>query len=491
MSSNAVYYLHEDDSGTLWIGTPAGINRLNPDGQTFTHYSDKDGLPNNTIYAILSDKSGNLWVSTNYGLAKFNPQTRTSRNYTVHDGLQDNEFNQASAFQTSSGEMFFGGANGLNSFYPEEIKDSLYKPPIVLTAFKKFDRKINLNKSPEEIDELEFSYKDNVLSFEFAALDFTAPQKNQYAYKLEGFDQDWNYSGTRRTAYYTNLDGGDYVFRVKGTNSDGIWNEQEATVKIKIIPPFWKTWWFLTVVSLAFIVIAILIYRRRIAQLQLARTMQEAFSQQLIESQELERKRIAVELHDGLGQSLIIIKNRALIGLNTRENHDRLISQMEEISESASAAITEVRGIAANLHPYQIDYMGLTVALNNMIKSVADASRIEFTSDIDELNGVLSKGAEINLYRIVQESLNNVIKHSKATKASVSLKKNSTVLDLTIEDNGKGFSLATEKRNSGLGLIGMGERAKMLNAQYEIRSIAEKGTTIHLQMNLHEQKNEN
>lgn len=153
---------------------------------------------------------------------------------------------------------------------------------------------------------------------------------------------------------------------------------------------------------------AFLSYRRRVAKLEKEKTAQQAFSQQLIESEEAERKRIAVELHDGLGQSLVVIKNRALIGLNTPENHERLLSQMGEISEAASAAMSEVRGIARNLHPYQLDYLGLTTALKTMIESVADASNIAITSEIDELNGELPKAAEINLYRIVQEALNNV-----------------------------------------------------------------------------------
>lgn len=489
LSANAVYYLHEAAGGTLWIGTTGGLNRFDRARGAFERFGEKDGLPNNTIYGILDDDAGNLWVSTNKGIARFNPQTRQSRNYNVDDGLQDNEFNASAAFKSADGRMFFGGIKGFNSFYPNQIIDSSYKPPVVITAFKKFDRKIDFGNAADEIGEVEFSYEDPSFSVEFAALDFTAPQRNQYAYKLEGFDRDWTQSGTRRAAYYTNLDGGEYVFRVRGTNGDGVWSDREASVKIRIVPPFWKTGWFRTLAVCLLIAAAFLIYKRRVRQLERARTLQQAFSRQLIESQERERRRIAVELHDGLGQSLVVIKNRALMGLSAHENHDRLVAQIEEISVAASAAISEVRGIARNLHPYQIEYLGLTTALKTMIEAVRDSSDIRFTYEIDELGDELSKTVEINVYRIVQEALNNTVKHSAAREASVVLRKNGGVLDLTIKDDGKGFAVESDERNVGLGLIGIGERARIIGARHEIAS-SESGTTIHLQMNLTERKSE-
>jgi signal transduction histidine kinase len=275
---------------------------------------------------------------------------------------------------------------------------------------------------------------------------------------------------------------GEYNFRVIAANSDGVWNESGAMIRVVVKPPFWRTWWFAAAIICSFAGLGFLIYNRRVAFLKRAHHAQEAFSRRLIESQEQERKRIAAELHDGLGQSLVVIKNRALISLNTPDNHERLLSQVEEISEAASAAIIEARGIAHNLHPYQIEHLGLTTALRTVIKSAAGSSNIEFTAEIDELDGELSKEAEINLYRIVQEAINNIVKHSEATRSGVSLKKNRGIIDLLIEDNGKGFSPDSEKRAFGLGLVGIGERAKMLNAKHEVRSAPEKGTSIHLQM---------
>jgi signal transduction histidine kinase/ligand-binding sensor domain-containing protein len=235
----------------LWVGTAGGgLNRFDRQTESFIHFTDKDGLPDNVIYAILDDKEGNLWMSTNYGLSRFNPRTHTFKNFDAQDGLQDNEFNSSSYFKSESGELFFGGINGFNAFYAEDVRDNPHAPPVVFTDFQIFNKPIS-HKTPDsplrqaisETEEITLSYEDKVFSFEFAALDFTAPAKNQYAYKMENFDADWQQAGTSRSATYTNLDPGEYVFRVKASNNDGVWNEEGASVRIIITPPWWRTWW--------------------------------------------------------------------------------------------------------------------------------------------------------------------------------------------------------------------------------------------------------
>jgi signal transduction histidine kinase len=337
---------------------------------------------------------------------------------------------------------------------------------------------------------VEIHPKQTYVEIHYAGLSFLNPELVKFKYRLEGFDENWIDAGTRRTAYFTHLPPGEYAFRVAAANREGIWNETGTIVKIKVIPSFWQTRWFLTLFIASAVAAGFLIYYFRVSALKRQHAAQEAFSRRLIESQEAERKRIASELHDGLGQSLVVIKNRALIGLNSPENHERMVSQVEEIAEAASAAIGEVRDIARNLHPHQLDHLGLKTALETMIRSVESSSKIEFSSDIDKTDGKISKEAEINLYRVVQESLSNIVKHSEAGEARVSLKINGQVLTLTIDDNGKGFEQGAEKRSGGLGLVGIGERAKILGARYEIRSAPEKGTNIFLQMNLLPQKNE-
>jgi len=243
-----VVSMYEYPVGTLWIGTyGGGLDKFDIASETFTPYTEKDGLSNNSVVGMLGDDEGNLWLSTGKGLSKFNPQTETFRNYDVSDGLQGNEFDGVKAyFKSKTGEMFFGGLNGFNSFYPHQVKDNPHIPPVVITDFKKFNESVKLDKAISETKELKLSYKDRFFGFEFAALDYTNPRKNQYAYKLEGFDKDWIYSGNRRYASYTNLDGGTYTFRVKGSNNDGVWNEEGTSVKIIITPPPWKTWWAYT-----------------------------------------------------------------------------------------------------------------------------------------------------------------------------------------------------------------------------------------------------
>ncbi len=244
LSNDRVWTICEDQSGKLWIGTNGGLNKYDRKTQQFTHYTEKDGLPNNNILGIVSDLEENLWLSTDHGISKFNPETESFVNYDIHDGLQANKFNRGACYKSKSGEMFFGCDNGINFFQTEQVKRNNHVPPIVLTGFKKFNKEVVLSKTISEIQKLELSYKDNFFSFEFAALDYVNPKKNHYAYMMEGFDEDWIYSGTKPYATYTNLNPGEYVFRVKGSNNDGLWNEAGTSIKIMISPPFWKTWWF-------------------------------------------------------------------------------------------------------------------------------------------------------------------------------------------------------------------------------------------------------
>jgi len=251
ISDNFIMSTYEDKKGNFWIGTRHGLDLMNKETNTFTNYSEADGLPNNLICSILEDEQGNLWLSTIKGLACFNPSTKKFKNYTIDDGLQHNEFWHRSALKLKSNELLFGGLNGFNIFHPDSLRENKYIPDIFLTDFQIFNKPVNiggpntpLTKHINEIKEIVLSYKDNVFSFEFTALNYVVSKNNQYAYKLEGFDKDWNYSGSKRTATYTNLDPAEYNFIVKASNNNGLWNEKGITTKIIITPPFWHTWWF-------------------------------------------------------------------------------------------------------------------------------------------------------------------------------------------------------------------------------------------------------
>ncbi len=223
LSEDSVWSIHETADGILWLGTQLGLNRFDPTTEIFKHYTEKNGLPNNVVLGILEDKEGNLWLTTNNGLAKFNPHDESFKNYDSSDGLQSNEFNSNAYYQTKDGTMYVGGVNGFNSFNPENIKPNSIPPQVGVTRFDVFDQPLNVDLTGSE--PIQLSYKQDFISFEFAAFDFQSPQNNQYAYMLEGFNNDWIQAGNHRYATFTNLPGGDYVFRVKASNSDGIWNE--------------------------------------------------------------------------------------------------------------------------------------------------------------------------------------------------------------------------------------------------------------------------
>lgn len=286
LSSNRVVCIYQDRSGILWIVTEDGLNKFNPETETFQHYTEKDGLATSYLANLLPDDEGNLWVSSSKGLSKFNPQTETFRNYTPDEGLPGNHFNVLAYFKSPSGQLFFGGEEGFTFFYPDRIQDNPHIPPVVITQFKKFNETVTLDRAISETHQLQLSYQDRFFGFEFAALDYSNPAKNQYAYKLEGFDQDWIEAGTRRYATYTNLDGGTYTFRVKGSNNDGVWNEQGTAIHITITPPPWKTWWAYTLYLLALIgsVLAYVQWRTKAQKQQLD-----------FQRQELERERLVTE----------------------------------------------------------------------------------------------------------------------------------------------------------------------------------------------------
>lgn len=299
LTTGAVFDLYEDPQGQVWIATfGGGLNRYDPQSGTFKHYTEADGLPHNQVYSILADDQGNLWLSTNNGISKFNPEKASFRNFGIQDGLGAIEFNLGAAFKSPDGEMFFGNIAGLNAFYPQDVQDSLYQPPIVVSAFQVFNQTKQTDLLPGT--EITLSYQENFFSFDFAALDYTAPEKNRYAYMLEGFDKDWVDAGNRRYVSYTNLDGGKYIFRVKGSNSDGLWSEAITSIPITIIPPVWQRSWFIALLASAVLGGTAGVFWLRARNYRLQKEKLEALV--TLRTTEIERRRRAAEsLRDTLG----------------------------------------------------------------------------------------------------------------------------------------------------------------------------------------------
>ncbi len=261
LSASAVYAIHTDASGRLWVGTRAGLNRFVPAGldspkSRFRTITQNDGLANDVIYGIRSDREGRLWLSTNHGVSRYDPETGRTRNYHVSHGLQGEEFNFGAHYQDAEGRIYFGGNNGFNAFDPAELDFKSEPPPVALTGFNKLNRPVPTAVAYEALDELALEHTDDMVSFQFAALDYASPEQNQYAYMLEGFDQDWVEAGKVRRATYTDLDGGSYTFRVKAANSDGVWNEDGVSLRVAVEHPPWLTWWaYLGYVVLGFAIV--------------------------------------------------------------------------------------------------------------------------------------------------------------------------------------------------------------------------------------------
>jgi len=280
LADNTVWEVFLDRAGILWIGTAVGLDRF--DGaEGFTHYNEKDGLPSAGVMSILEDDlpsdggGSNLWISTSKGLTRLSPNSGAVRNFDVSDGLQGDDFVWSSAFKNQRGELFFGGTNGLTAFDPSQIVDNPHVPPMVITGFQLANKPVEigeesiLKSSIMETDELTLSYEDRVISFEFAALNYRAPQKNRYRYMLQGFDETWTEVGSdRRYVTYTNLDSGEYLFRVLGSNNDGVWNEEGVSIDITITPPWWGTTWFrvVAVILLVGLVASTFLLQRRNAR---------------------------------------------------------------------------------------------------------------------------------------------------------------------------------------------------------------------------------
>jgi ligand-binding sensor domain-containing protein/signal transduction histidine kinase len=330
LSGGCIYAIHEDRTGTIWLGASDGLYRFNRENETFTRYTENKGLPSSTIVGILEDNAGRLWLSTKKGLSRFNPQTETFRNYDASDGLQDNDFSEVCYEKGRNGEMFFGSSKGFYAFFPENIKDNPYVPPVVLTDFRLFGKSVSvgngsvLQKAINQTDELTLQYSQDMLSFEFAALGYAAPEKNRYAYKMEGFDKDWNYTdASRRLATYTNLDPGKYIFKVKASNNDGVWNETGTSIKITILPPWWLTWWFKLLVPLLIIGFSIGYYFFRVNALKKQKRILEHEVE--LKTREIQEKNFELQEH---AEELNLL-NATLI-----ENQQRIEKQAEELNKS-------------------------------------------------------------------------------------------------------------------------------------------------------------
>lgn len=324
ISVDVVLSVWEEKNGGIWIGTyGGGLNHLDPVTKKFTAYNERDGLSNNSVYGVMGGEQGTLWLTTNLGVSRLEIATKTFTTYLLSDGLQSNEFNTGAYYRADNGELFFGGINGFNAFFPKNIQENKLIPKMTITDIMLFNNSLEVGENglidsdPAFVKELVIDYRQSNLTIRYAALHYTNSSANQYKYILEGDEDKFNEVGNRREAYYTHLEPGDYIFKVYGSNSDGIWSDEPATIKITVTPPFWQTWWFRGTLILLAIILVVAVQRWRIrsiktqketlARLVELRTRTVTEQKEKIEEQKqrLERQKALVEIEKEKADKLL------------------------------------------------------------------------------------------------------------------------------------------------------------------------------------------
>ncbi len=489
LSVSHVRAIHEDDEGTFWIGTyGGGINHFR-DG-VFSAITRRDGLADDVISAIVEDDAGYFWLSGNRGIYRVARRElvdfvggRLERVHSVlygrGDGLRNPETNggfQPAAWKDPRGHLWFPTVEGVAVVDPARSRRVEAAPSARVEGVT-----IDGESQPLEEVAMRGEGRPNV-EFRYAGLSLSAPEHVTFRYRLEGFDAGWVEAGRRRVAYYPRLPAGAYRFTVRAANRDGVWGKPSST-ELRVVPPFWSSKWARLTGGLGLMLLLAGFVRRRDGAARREREATDQFSRRLIESQEHERLRLAAELHDGLGQDLMIVRNRALLALRSAGMEPEVRQQIDHICDVVSGALESIRELVHDLTPHQLRHLGLSSALHAMAEALAATSGIDLDTRIEEIDGLMPEESEINLYRIVQEALNNVVRHSGARTASLRVWQDGAEIHLAVRDRGRGFRserAAHHHGDGGFGLSGMAERARILGGTLRVRSAPGRGTRVEL-----------
>ncbi len=453
LAGNKVNHVFEDSRKNIWIATVTGLSLYDASREAFKNFTIDNGLASNNIFAIAEDDQGFLWISTSLGLSKFDPVNETFDNFSQEDGLQPGTFSRHSVLKTKKGELVFGGTEGFNIFHPDEIFINRHKPNVYITGLKIFNQPVEigdessiLSKDIASMDQLTLSYQHSVFTLDFIALNFTIPEKNSYAYKLEGFDEKWNFIGNKKSATYTNLDPGKYLFRVKAANNDGVWNEEGAVLKINIESAWWMSWWAISIWVLIFIgtvlfVMAFLISKRQ--KKELSKLVE-------IRTAELTRKNDELKAYDHMVSHDLKspISNISMLGqmlsddenLKLSDSNKEVLSHIVETSNTSLKLINDILAFAASDKP---EDMEVNVDLQLEMDKVLEA----FAMKIKSLNGevklhdlpTIDKGVPIKIYQLFYNLIGNALKFvapDRPPKITVYMQNDQ---QLVVEDNGIGF----------------------------------------------------
>jgi signal transduction histidine kinase/sugar lactone lactonase YvrE len=501
--------LYRDADGTLWFGTDSRGGGFYRDGKVVL-LGEREGLPDPWVMSINQDRHGTLWFATQRGAARWNGQRfepmRTTEEelrtgivtFVVRDSLRNMWFGtQRGVYEwndsvvahldtfdgliadptrcghvDSQGNLWVGTVGGVSRLEMRSFSRKQDAPPIQIEG-------LALDGQSQSRARTSFAYSENTLTAHFASLSFRNERRTEFQWMLVGFDAAWQPPRTERHVRYTHLPWGAYQFIVRARNGRTAWSEP-ASLAFVIHPPLWATWWFLLLSVASVAGSLLLVHQRRVRSLEKERRAEQKFSRRLMESQENERKRIAGELHDSLVQNLLVAKNRSLLGMKKAADPERVTTELSEISNALTDAIDEVREIAHNLRPYQLDRLGLTQALQSLAERMSESSAVKFSTDIENIDELFAAETSTTVYRIVQESVTNILKHSGASDASIVVKRNPPGVDIIVRDNGHGFrnDQSMASHTAGFGLSGIGQRVKMLGGALTVDSAADVGTTI-------------
>ncbi|MFD1143428.1 two-component regulator propeller domain-containing protein [Larkinella insperata] len=477
-----------DSKGRFWVCSNKGLSQLvwDPSGkERFIHYTERSGLPNELVYGALEDERGRIWMSTNLGLSCFDPEKKQFENYDINDGLTINEFNMNAYHRAADGEMFFGGIGSLVSFRPMRMVRNRHLPRTVLTSFKKFEKPVNVDSLLAQKGAIEILPGENFFSLSFAALDYTNSHKNQYAYMLEGFHDGWIDSGTRRYVSFTNLKPGDYVLKIRGSNSDGLWNEANMLrIPITVLPPFWQTWWFLALLVAVISGTVWLVYNYRVRKkvehlLELERVT-------LAENERV-RKMAAQDLHDEFGNTITRISMLTEIIKSKLNGHGAEIGPLlTKISDNSNRLYQGTKDFIWAINPEHDNFLEIAIRLKDFGDDVFDRTRITFeaigiTDDLRK--AVLPMGTSRHLIFLFKEAMSNTLKHSRATSAQIHFAMLNRRIEVRWKDNGIGIQ-GSNKSAVGNGLNNIRSRAEKIGGKVDILSVQQEGTTVMFRMDI-------
>lgn len=507
---NAIHWV---DATLMWIASDQGLWRVQLTGDVdvspweskvspmldadLRHYSEKQGFLPGPMVGILPDDHGRLWISTQYGISRFDPQSGEIRHYDKNDGLIGSEMNGLGYAKNSKGELFFGGVDGMVRFHPDSLKINETIPPVYLTEIRLFNEVLEVGKpipqsefvlssSPATLEEMRLSFKDYVVSFEFAALDFTKPQKNQYAYKMDGLDDAWIEAGTRRFVTYTNLAPGNYTFRVKASNNDLLWNEEGLALKITVDPPWWQRWWayVMYIAALALGIYGIVRMRTRAVRQEM-RTLARV-EQAKVEEREQVRAQSSRDFHDEAGNHITKISlytglvKRGLGEKNEMENY------LDRIEENLGALSGGMRDFIWVLDPQKDGLDQIIQRLIDFGHELYEDSGVEFIANnqlaLDQVLR-LDVSAKRNLLLIFKEGMNNALKYAQASTVRFSVSCEEDLLQVELADDGLGFD--KEKLVRVNGLNNMKKRAEEMGANLQVDAIPGVGARILIQKQIH------